>query len=45
MAQVGSKLVQLGLKLGEAGVSDASLDVQVYNMWFPCALGTPLGPT
>ena len=40
-----AKLVQVGLKLGQVGVSSASLDVRVDKMWFPCALGAQPGTT
>ena len=45
LALVGSKLAPFGLKVAQAGVSDASLDVEAHKMWFPCALGAPPGPT
>ena len=45
LVQLGPKLVQVGLTLVQVGVSDASLDVQVHEMWFRRALGAQPGPT
>ena len=43
LGQVGPKLGQLASRLDQVGVSNASLDVQLHKMCFPCALGAQHG--